>query len=101
MLVACRLAGLSALDAHYGRVTAHAIRADTAPQQAHAARRTDGLANFQPFEAELLSMQAGRSGHGPKISRSDPADHHPSGPCRRSGFFVANACRSAQGGALR
>jgi hypothetical protein len=71
MLVACRLAGLSALEGHYARVR---VGAQCGPTQRSRKkpmrqRRTVGLSNVQSFGAERLSMQAGRSGKRAQISR--------------------------------
>jgi hypothetical protein len=57
MLAAFRLAGLSALGAHYADLNALAIS-----PCGKADRRSGELSTF---EAELLSMQAGRSGTSP------------------------------------
>ena len=69
MLVACRLAGLSALEGHYAGLNA---RAQFEPTQRPRnkpmrQRRTVGLSNVQSFGAERLSMQVGGAGKGLKF----------------------------------
>ena len=68
MLVACRLAGLSALE---GALCRGQTRARNKPM------RQWRTCNYErtPFEAERLSVQAGRSGKRAKFPDSGPAGH--------------------------
>jgi hypothetical protein len=90
MLVACRLAGLSALEGHYAGFNGRAqFGATRRPQQdAHAARRTSTLPNERRSEPERLLVQAGRNGNGRIFPDSEPSGHLPSGRSRRGRFLA-------------
>ena len=64
MLVACRLAGLSALGAHYAGVKWRAMRGDAqrSRNKPTRQRRTCGLTNFTPEQAELADLIEDRDG---------------------------------------
>jgi|HubBroStandDraft_6_1064221.scaffolds.fasta_scaffold70078_2 hypothetical protein len=77
MLVACRLAGLSALEGHYAGLKARTQFGANIPVLCPCGNGGPAAVELQPFEAERLSMQAGRNGNRSKFPDSGPVGHHP------------------------
>jgi hypothetical protein len=69
MLAACRLAGLSAREGHYAGLNARMQFGATQRPRDKPMRqwRIGDQTNLRPFEAEHLSLHAGRNGNRPKF----------------------------------
>jgi hypothetical protein len=88
MLVACRLAGLSALERHYAGLNARMQFGLAQGSSGHSGqRRIYVLSNLQPFEAERLSIAGWEEREQAEISLTKAhlaITHRPSSP---SGFL--------------
>jgi hypothetical protein len=96
MLVACRLAGPSALEGHYAGLNA---RTQFEPTQRPRdkpmrQRRTGGLSNFNRSGRNGGPVQAGGAGTALNFPDSGPAGHHPPAVIAKP-VFSPNAALSA------
>ena len=96
MLVACRLAGLSALGGHYAGVKSRAMlgeaqRCRNAPMRGKA---DIWSVELQPFGAKRLTVMMGGAGTRAAFPDSGPVSH-PTGPSRsRPSRWRQSVCQS-------